>query len=825
MHLPRAGGFWATMTSALSFNMRSLCGPAICVFLVAVIALLAGCSDESTRPPTLMIDPSEIELPAGASAGAFVVRNAGSGTLTWTAQVDAHWLALAVNQGATSSADSVRFSIAPDSLWLGPLVATIGVSSSGGSATVHVRLQPTLRASPDTLDFGDSDRLKQVEIVNEGADTLRWSAVATEGWLLAVPDAGDLAPGADTLALTVARAGLPAGVYQGLLNIDGGALGRDSVRVLMTVPVGATVSGHTYYASTRIPAPAVTVSVDDISDVTDQQGAYLLPDVPVGSRTLRTHAEGFVDAEVSVQVPTDGVIVEFFLTSSQHAHTVTGRALNRRGEGIQGVAVRVLDPDDSASGLMTSTTDDGSYSLAGVPEGLRHFAWSHWLYSDSVSEVSVLGPGTDHTVQLTSRPIDPPYLPDGPDLGRVDCFRVRIGWPLRNEPTIAGYRVERGTDAHGPFIDVSGRVDPTVSFFEDRVPTLAAYQYRIRTENIDDLLGEPSSRQIVRLYPWVLLVDANDGPTERWGHTALYDAPRNRMVVNAGIGCIGEQCGVLFRDTWALDLDSYTWSLLDDGTSGPTKRQNHVAVYDEARQRMVIFGGLQVLTFFADTWAFDLAGHTWSLLHDGSGTAPSARNGHAGIYDPLGDRMVIYGGEEKSGGLEVLNDVWAFDLASQTWQRLREGGTGDVQPQPAKRRFHSAVYDASRHRMVVHGGEYISGGRQDTWAFDLATATWSQLPDGPTPRYTHAVVWDATEDRMIIYGGRSGDHLFSDVWALPLGNGHYWMRLDEGIEGPVPPARSNPSLINNIDDDELVIFGGIVGGELGRDAWAFCPQN
>ena len=48
------------------------------------------------------------------------------------------------------------------------------------------------------------------------------------------------------------------------------------------------------------------------------------------------------------------------------------------------------------------------------------------------------------------------------------------------------------------------------------------------------------------------------GPSARWGHSAVYDAPRNRMIVFAGQSASGE-----LADLWSLDLTTETWTELN----------------------------------------------------------------------------------------------------------------------------------------------------------------------------------------------------------------------------------------------------------------------
>src|SRR5262245_6087205 len=134
---------------------------------------------------------------------------------------------------------------------------------------------------------------------------------------------------------------------------------------------------------------------------------------------------------------------------------------------------------------------------------------------------------------------------------------------------------------------------------------------------------------------------------------------------------------------------------------------------------------------------------TWLLVG-----LPSDRDGHAAVYDAARDRMVVFGGMSSAR----RNDVWVLPLASATgWHQMLVGGTP-----PSARDGHTAVYDPIHDRMVVFGG-FDTGPRNDVWELSFAgAATWRQiLPAGspPSPRVGHAAVYDPVRQRMLVIGG------------------------------------------------------------------------
>lgn len=291
---------------------------------------------------------------------------------------------------------------------------------------------------------------------------------------------------------------------------------------------------------------------------------------------------------------------------------------------------------------------------------------------------------------------------------------------------------------------------------------------------------------------WTLLAPANP-PQGRQFHTAVYDPIGDRMLV------FGGSSGPILSGTWALSLSAtQAWIPL----SG-TRRRGHVALLDDWRRRIVVFGG-EDGTALNDVWELDLASlPSWTKLTP-SGTPPAPRTFHAGVYDPVRDRMVIFGGRDTA----PMNDVWELSFSGTlAWRQLLPMGSP-----PAARIDHGAVYDPLRHRMIVFGGVDAGGNPfNDVWALSLSgTPTWTQLfPTGTAPagRGAAAVVYDPTRDRVVIFGGYDRQLLaLNDCWELRLSPQPTWSRLTPG--GSTPLARLGSAMIYDGQRDRLVLFGG-----------------
>jgi hypothetical protein len=290
---------------------------------------------------------------------------------------------------------------------------------------------------------------------------------------------------------------------------------------------------------------------------------------------------------------------------------------------------------------------------------------------------------------------------------------------------------------------------------------------------------------------------------------------RDRMVIFGG-----DSGFYNVNDVWALSLAGMpAWTQLTPSGTPPDGRSFHSAIYDPVRDRMIVFGGRNG-NDLRDLWALSFSGAPeWTRLLP-TGALPAPRWGQSAIYDPLRDRMVIFAG---AGYVGALNDVWALSLSGMpAWTALMPTGVP-----PGVRYGISAIYDPVRDQMVTFGGYTYTGTGNDTWTLSLSgTPAWTMLiPAGPTPavRYGYDEIYDPYRDRIVIFGG-SGALLYDDVWELPLSDPHAWLPL--APSGPPPGARYGPSAIYDPIRGHMVIFGG-GGGPYSRfnDAWVLSPGD
>jgi hypothetical protein len=178
---------------------------------------------------------------------------------------------------------------------------------------------------------------------------------------------------------------------------------------------------------------------------------------------------------------------------------------------------------------------------------------------------------------------------------------------------------------------------------------------------------------------WTQLGGNTSGPNPRYGLSAIYDPKRDRMVISHGFTSDGR-----FDDTWALDLRSNSWTDISPSGTRPLRRCLHHAVYLPQSDQMLLYGGCSSgygPCPQGDLWSFNLATNEWTQLV--TAVSPAARQRYGMVFDDRRNRMVLFGG---LGG-PPFNDTWEYDPTSVAWTQIMPAG--DV---PSSRYRQEAVF-------------------------------------------------------------------------------------------------------------------------------------
>jgi hypothetical protein len=276
-------------------------------------------------------------------------------------------------------------------------------------------------------------------------------------------------------------------------------------------------------------------------------------------------------------------------------------------------------------------------------------------------------------------------------------------------------------------------------------------------------------------------------PIARVENAMVYDAGNRRMVTFGGYDLNTNRT----NDVWEYDAATRTWANVS--APGPVARNGSAMAYDPLRQRILMFGGNNDAgTALGDTWQWDTVAKTWAQLS--LSPSPPARVGSRMVYDVANDRFVLQGGF--SDTLGILSDTWKWDPVSGAWSNLMPGGSGF-----SPRGYHGLVYNTSNGRVTIFGGLGPSGYLNDLW--ELQGNTWVNVtPSGTSPpvRAWSGVTYEPANARLVLYGGWNGSSSYIDTWAW---NGSSWAQLPNG-----PTARDSHQMVWDPDRGVSVVFGG-----------------
>jgi hypothetical protein len=255
-------------------------------------------------------------------------------------------------------------------------------------------------------------------------------------------------------------------------------------------------------------------------------------------------------------------------------------------------------------------------------------------------------------------------------------------------------------------------------------------------------------------------LDSAISPSARIAPVAAFDEARNRLVLFGGAGGPGSD-----RETWTLEATG--WAQLQPTSSPPPlSGRTALAAYDPIRQNLIVVGmpaaspaPPQVATMV--TWVWD--GRTWTERHPL--TLPRPREAGALLYDPNSRSIMLIGGDGGQVGVGPvqLTDSWSWD--GNDWRQLQPRTThsGGVS---------YAAYDPVRNRVVLltYDGK--------TWTWD--GVNWSEQQPGQTPggRLFSSAAFSPSNSAVILFGGRSRTATSPDpdteMWAW---DGSTWARV------------------------------------------------
>jgi hypothetical protein len=264
-----------------------------------------------------------------------------------------------------------------------------------------------------------------------------------------------------------------------------------------------------------------------------------------------------------------------------------------------------------------------------------------------------------------------------------------------------------------------------------------------------------------------------------------------------------------FDDVYTFDVTTGKWEKKNPKSSTgafPGKRVFMGAAPYKKNNAAVFFGGVEynakVTSFhvYGDLWEYNPQTDTWTQ-RSYANQGPGARLGAEIVIKD--DTLYLLGGYDETRTNH--NDLWSYDLRTNTWNQLRENG--DPQS-PSRRYIFRFELDEAKGDIYIFGGNYrekVTIQRNDVWKYHIASDRFTELVSETATKIT-----GRTHGAGAVFGGRflialgdipsggcftnqDSEHQnpTNEVWSLLTSHRHgllNWTRVQIGF-GPPPLKR------------------------------------
>jgi len=180
-------------------------------------------------------------------------------------------------------------------------------------------------------------------------------------------------------------------------------------------------------------------------------------------------------------------------------------------------------------------------------------------------------------------------------------------------------------------------------------------------------------------------------------------------------------------------------------------------------------------------------------------------------YDRGAKKFILFGG----GNIQTKRGdpgTWTFDPEAKKWEQV------EVAKQPPARANSRLAYDPIRKLTLLFGGDQLDQLVADTWAFDSAKETWTELKAelSPSPRAGHALLWLPKAKKILLLGGftytSTTDYVASlykplpfEAWTFDPATNKWELIANAGRFTPVGPANNFIGAAADDDDNVMVL--------------------
>lgn len=184
------------------------------------------------------------------------------------------------------------------------------------------------------------------------------------------------------------------------------------------------------------------------------------------------------------------------------------------------------------------------------------------------------------------------------------------------------------------------------------------------------------------------------------------------------------------------------------------------------------------------------------------------------IYDPINERIYMFGGMSRMGSVLDLNEVWTYEAVTGSWEYL-----GEIEPRNTS--TFAFGFDEESRQVVT-----LNNLPRETWAYNLESGVWEQRQPSEQPnegqsrgrRFGAGIAYDSESDRLILFGGGAPEKTFSDTWAYDF-NSDTWESMKPSNN---PSPRAMYQMAYDSESDRVILWGGFTAtDEDDVQIWAY----
>ena len=327
-------------------------------------------------------------------------------------------------------------------------------------------------------------------------------------------------------------------------------------------------------------------------------------------------------------------------------------------------------------------------------------------------------------------------------------------------------------------------------------------------------------------------------------------------------------CGYeMVNELWEYNINNDSWAYVKPFIDNvlttqqkPYPRYGHASVYIERtekysshqliiRKYMLIYGGYSLYCQHSceDMWMYEISyapqryypdssyttgsasitrlwnrGNVWSRIYPSSMSTPGPRVHHSMVVDDSYKYLYLFGGmgvNSVTGKNELHNDLWRYEIATNTWEQLNPVGIYQV--------TRSIVYwDGTSENLIIPPEDRDESDTVSTTLQYKKADT--EVGYFPVERSSASLVFSKKDDKdyLIMFGGYTMKEVqiyniqqqLGDLWVYSV-VGNSWLQAFPNSDNN-PEKRYGASAIA-LDNNKFLLYDGMNSEKIFNDLWLF----